>query len=174
MIILKLQDLFERDLEIVYDCERRLSKELPKMVNAASSIPLQNAFTFDLEKTAAHLAGLERIFSQSLNRVASEESDHALKDMFNESEKLIKNIDPSALLDAALIIFGSEVHHHKIALYSSLVALAQALGFDEAVVSLERARNEETKSDESLRQIGMLVNPAASLVRNSPHNWLIV
>lgn len=174
MIIVKLQDIFERDLEIVYDCERRLSKELPKMVAAASSVPLKKAFALDLEKTSAHLARLDRIFSEPLKRAASDEPDHALKSMFNESEKLIKNIDPSALLDAALIIFGSEVHHHKVALYSSLAALAQVLGFNEAAVSLEQAGNEETKGDESLRQIGMLVNPAASLVRNSPHNWLIV
>lgn len=173
MIILKLQDLFERDLEIVYDCEHRLLKELPKMINAASSAALQSAFKYDLEKAAAHLHCLDRIFA-FLNRLATEEPDHALKGIFNESDRLIKNIDRSALLDSALIIFGSEVHHHKIALYSSLLALARVLGFNEAVGPLEQARDEERGGGESLTQIGMLIHPDAARVRNSPHDWLIV
>lgn len=174
MLILKLQDIFERDLEIVYDCERRLMKELPKMIAAAFSLPLQNAFKFDLEKTTAHSVSLGQIFSRSLNRSATDEPDYVLKGMFNESEKLVRSIDHSALLDSALIIFGLEVHHHKIALYSSLLALAQALGFNEAVAPLELAQNDEKTASESLVQIGTSVNSAAVLVRNSPHDWLII
>ena len=173
MIILKLQDLFERDLEIVYDCERRLIKGLPKMIDAAFSPQVQSAFKFDLEKSAAHLDCLDRIFA-SLNRLPTEEPDHAFKGISNETEKLIKNIDRSPLLDSALIIFGSEVHHHKFALYRSLCALARVLGFNEAIARLEQATNEEKAGDETLMQIGMLVNADASRVRNSPHDWLIV
>ena len=174
MLILKLQDIFERDLEIVYDCERRLMKELPKMIAAASSLPLQNALKSDLEKTVAHSRSLDQIFSRSLNRLATDEPDYALKGMFNESEKLVRSIDRSALLDSALIIFGLEVHHHKIALYGSLLALAQALGFNEAVAPLEQSQNEEKTGSESLMQIGASVNFAAVNVRNSPHDWLII
>lgn len=60
--ILKLQDLFERDLEIIHDCERRLFKELPKAIEAASSAQLRSAFTRDLEQTTAHLSCLESDF----------------------------------------------------------------------------------------------------------------
>src|SRR6185437_3541557 len=115
MIILKLQNLFERDLEIVYDSECRLEKELTKIIAAVSSAELQAAFKSDLAQTADHLQRLKKIFAL-LDRLPAEESDHALKSIFNEAGKLIKNIDRSALLDSALIIFGSQVHHHKTAL----------------------------------------------------------
>ena len=173
IIILKLQNLFERDLEIVYDCECRLEKQLPKIIAAVSSGELQAAFKSDLEQTADHLRRLKKIFA-SLDRLPTEESDHALKDIFREGEKLIKNIDRSALLDSALIIFGSQVHHHKIALYESLGSVALALGVSGAVDPLKQAADEEKASDERLVQIGLKVNPAAVAVLNPPHEWEII
>ncbi len=173
MIILKLQNLFERDLEIVYDCERRLEKELPKIVAAVSSAELQAAFKSDQAQTADHLQRLKKIFA-SLDRLPTEESDHALKDIFREGEKLIKNIDRSALLDSALIIFSSQVHHHKIALYESLGSLAQALGLSAAVDPLKQSTADEKASDQRLVQIGLQVNPAAVTVLNPPHEWELI
>lgn len=173
MIILKLHNLFERDLEIVYDCECRLEKELPKIIAAISSAELQAAFKSDLAQTADHLQRLKKIFA-SLDRLPTEESDHALKSIFHEGEKLIKNIDRSALLDSALIIFGSQVHHHKMALYESLGSLAQALGFSEAVDPLKQAVGDEKASDQRLVQIGLQVNRAAVTVQNPPHEWEII
>ena len=173
MIILRLKDLFERDLEIVYDCEHRLSKGLPKMIKAVSSAQLKSAFESDLEKATDHVGSLKRVFA-SLNRLPTDEPDHALKGIFNESERLIKNIDRSALLDAALLIFGREVHHHKIALYGSLGPLARTLDISEAVTRLDQAKNEERASDETLTQIGASIYVDAVHVLNSPHDWLIV
>jgi ferritin-like metal-binding protein YciE len=173
MIILKLQNLFERDLEIIYDSECRMEKQLPKIISAVSSAELQAAFKSDLTQTADHLQRLKKIFA-SLDRLPTEESDHALKSIFHEGEKLIKNIDPSALLDSALIIFSSQVHHHKAALYESLWSVAQALGFSAAVDPLRQAASDEKASDEKLVQIGLQVNPAAVTVQNPPHEWEII
>lgn len=174
MIILKLQNLFERDLEIVYDSECRLEKELPKIIDAVSSADLRAAFENDLKQSANHLQRLKKIFA-SLNRLPAEEPDHALKSIFREGEKLIKNIDRSALLDSALIIFGSQVHHHKVSLYGSVWSLAQALGFKEAVDPLKEAMADEKAADERLTQIGVQsVNRAAVTVQNPPHEWEII
>jgi ferritin-like metal-binding protein YciE len=103
-----------------------------------------------------------------------DEPDHALKSSFHEGQELIKSIDPSALLDSALIIFGNQIHHHKIALYGSLGSLAQALGFKEAADSLEQAMNEEKATAEALKQIGQSVMHDAVNVGNPPHRWEII
>jgi ferritin-like metal-binding protein YciE len=173
MDILKLQNLFERDLEIIYDSESRLEKQLPKIIAAVTSAELQAAFKSDLTQSADHLQRLKRIFA-SFNRLPTEEPDHALKSIFHDGEKLIKNIDRSALLDSALIIFGSQVHHHKAALYESLSSLAQALGFNAAVDPLKQAASDEKGADERLVQIGLPVNRAAVTVQNPPHEWEII
>src|ERR1700722_17636217 len=128
--ILNLGHLFERDLEIIHDCERRSVKEFSKIIPKVSSVRLQSAFNSDLAQATAHLDLLNRIFA-SCKFLPVDETDHMLKSIFNEGEALIKNIEPSALLDSALVIFGSQIHHHKIALYGSIWSLAQALGLTE-------------------------------------------
>lgn len=171
--ILRLQDLFERDLEIVYDCERQHVKELSKIIDKVSSIQLQAAFKNDSKQATAHAEKLTPIFA-ILNSLPVEEPDHALKGIFHEGEKLIKNIDRSALLDAALIIFGIQIHHHKIALYGSLQSLGRPLGFSDAVGTLEQAMKDEKAAAETLMQIGsQAVNADALSVRNTPHGWEI-
>jgi ferritin-like metal-binding protein YciE len=171
--ILRLQDLFERDLQIVYDCERQLVRELSQIIDKVSSIQLQAAFNNDSQQATVHSERLVPIFA-ILHSLPVTEPDHALKGIFYEGEKLIKNIDRSALLDSALIIFGSQIHHHKIALYGSLRSLAETLGFRETVEALAQAMNDEKAAAETLMQIGsQSVNPDALKVRNTPHGWEI-
>ena len=172
--ILKLDHLFKRDLEIIYDCECRSVKEFSKIIPRVSSVRLQSAFKNDLAQTTTHLERLNRIFA-SRDSLPVNETDHILKGIFHEGEELIKSIDPSALLDSALIIFGSQIHHHKIALYGSLWSLARALGLNEAVEPLEQAMNEEKAAAETLMQIGLQsVMGDAVNVGNPPHRWEII
>ena len=170
--ILRLQDLFERDLQIVYDCERQVVREFSHIIDKVSSAPLQGAFKNDSEQAAAHSKKLAPIFAL-LHSLPVTEPDHALNAIFHEGQKLIKNIDRSALLDAALIIFGSQIHHHKIALYASLKSLARTLGISDAVASLEEALRDETAAADALVQIAESVNSAALSARNTPHGWEI-
>ena len=171
--ILKLDHLFKRDLEIIYDCESRSVKEFSKIIPKVSSVRLQSAFKNDLAQTTNHLEWLNRIFA-SRDSLPVNETDHILKGIFHEGEELIKSIDPSALLDSALIIFGSQIHHHKIALYGSLWSLAQALDSKDAADSLEQAMNEEKTTAEALMQIGQSVMRDAVNVGNPPHRWEMI
>src|ERR1700687_657463 len=98
--ILKLDHLFERGLEIIYDCESRSVKEFSKIIPKVSSVRLQSAFNNDLAQTTTHLEWLNRIFA-SRDSLPVNEPDHTLKSIFHEGEELIKSIDPSALLDSA-------------------------------------------------------------------------
>jgi ferritin-like metal-binding protein YciE len=174
MIILNLQHLFERDLEIVYDCEHRVVKEWSKVLEAVSSGVLRTALECDWELAKSNIERLNGIFA-TLDRLPVEEPDHSFRSISEESQKLIKNIDRSPLLDSALIIFGSQVHHHKIALYRSLGALARALKLSGVAGLLEQAASDENAADETLIQIGLTsVNPAAVEIHNRPHDWPIV
>ena len=115
MLAENLSDLFQRGLEFAYDCERHLVKELPKMSAAASSIDLKRAIDVHWEDTKSHVDRLEQVFS-ILKRAAAEETNHAIRNLLAESDKLIKHIDRSALLDTALIVTGTQIEHSEIAL----------------------------------------------------------
>lgn len=154
MIAETLSDLLQRDLELAYDCERHLVKELPKMIDASSSAELRAALEHHLEETIEHVGRLEQVFA-SLKRAPAEETDHALRSLTSEGTKLIKHIDRSPLLDAALIAVGNQVEHHEIALYGVMHSLAMALEFNPAAALLAQTLEEEKAADHKLTEIAV-------------------
>jgi ferritin-like metal-binding protein YciE len=149
-------------------------KEGPKLIQAASSNLLRKSLEHDVELAKSNIRRLGEIFT-TLHRLPVEEPDHAFKIISAESKKLTKNIDQSPLSDSALIIVGSQFHHHKIALYGSLAALARVLKLGSAAGPLEQAVSDEKTAEETLTQLGLTaVNPDAIGVHNRPHDWPIV
>ena len=90
MLAENVSDLFQRSLEFAYDGENHLVKELPKMAEAASSPELKRALAEHLGETKIHVERLDRVFAL-LNRAAAEETNHAIRSLTSEGEKLIKH-----------------------------------------------------------------------------------
>jgi ferritin-like metal-binding protein YciE len=169
-----LSDLFQRSLEFAYDCEHHLVKELPKMAEAATTIALERALEAHLQETKIHVGRLEQIFSL-LNRAAAEETNHAVRSLTSEGEKLIKHIDRSALLDTALIVTGTQVEHTEIALYGSMHQLASVLGFNEAADLLGKTLEEEKAANTKLTEIAVAgVNRQAIGIQNTPKGIVVI
>ena len=122
MLAENLSDIFQRGLEFAYDGEHQLIKELAKLVQAASSTELKNAFEEHLEQTRQHAERLERIFA-AMNRAAAGETNQAIAGISHELKKLIEHIERSPLLDAAIISNAMQLEHIEIALYASLCSL---------------------------------------------------
>lgn len=174
MLAENLSDLFQRSLELAYDCEHHLVKELSKLAEAASSIELKHALEAHLQETKTHVDRLEQIFSL-LKRAAAEETNHAVRSLTSEGEKLVKHIDRSALRDTALIIAGTQVEHNEIALYGSMQSLARLLGFDDAADLLEQTLEEEKAANKQLTEIGVnVVNKRAIGVQNTPKGIVVI
>jgi ferritin-like metal-binding protein YciE len=174
MLAENVSDLFQRSLEFAYDGENHLVKELPKMADAALSPDLKRALTQHLGETKVHVERLERVFSL-LNRAAAEETNHAIRSLTSEGEKLIKHIDRSALLDTALIATGTQVEHHEIALYGSMHQLANVLGFSEAGDLLGKTLEEEKEANQKLTEIGLAgVNRQAMGFQNTPKGIVVI
>jgi ferritin-like metal-binding protein YciE len=62
MAEMKLDELFLMTLKDIYYAENQISKALPKMVEKASSVELQNALTKHHQETAGHVTRLNRVF----------------------------------------------------------------------------------------------------------------
>jgi len=163
MKIESLRDLFEIELQYAYDCEQKLVKKgLPSMIKNASSQELKTALEQHLEETRTHVSRLEKVFS-SCNLKAATKDNEILDEMTDAAEDTVSHIDKSALRDAALIVNGNGVEHYEMAIYGSLVAFAQRLGFHEASTLLQQTLQEEKMADAKLTEIGKnVVNPAAA------------
>src|SRR4051812_15486136 len=97
-----LQDLFQEQIEDLYDAENRMVRALPKMVEAANSRELKSGFEHHLEQTRQHVDRLEAIFRE-LGRTPTSETCEAMKGLLSESEEMISAKGDPAVKDAALI-----------------------------------------------------------------------
>lgn len=173
MLLDNLSDLFQRGLEYAWDCEHLLAKDLPRMVEAASSTDLKRALDFQLAETKSHIYRLEQIFTR-LERAPAGEKSEAVRIILRDCEKMMAHIEPSPLLDAVVIFSGNQVAHYGIGLYGSLVALARTLELEEIANLLEQTLAEERTSGQSLTRVAdRSVNVAAKSVHNPPPFALI-
>ena len=93
MKIESMEDLFLAEIEDLYDCEKRLTKALPKMAKASTSPDLRQAFESHLQETQGHLERLEKVFS-AMGKQAKAETCQAIKVLIEEGEEMIINNDP--------------------------------------------------------------------------------
>ena len=157
-----LEDLFCQQLEDLYDAEVRLTKALPKMVDAAHMPGLKEAFREHLRETEHHVERLEQIFQQ-LGREPSRETCAAMKGLISEGEEMIQAKGDDAVKDAALVAAAQRVEHYEIASYGTARTFATRLGHNAAALLLEETLEEEKATDLKLTLIAeQAPNPQAA------------
>ena len=166
MKIENLRQLFETELRYTYDCEQKLVKKgLPTMISNATSPELRSALEEHLEETRNHITRLDRVFSIVGSEAKTEDND-VLDEITSSAKDMIDDIKVDSVRDAAIIVGGNKVEHYEMAIYGSLAAFAQQLGFTEAASLLEETLEEEKTADAKLTQIAeSLVNTQASQQR---------
>lgn len=147
-----LQDLFVHELKDLYSAENQLVKALPKMVKAATNEELRAGFEEHLEQTRNHVARLEQIAS-SVDCKLSGHRCKAMEGLIEEGSELISEDAEDAVRDAGLIGAAQRVEHYEIAGYGTARALAERLGFNEAVELLTQTLEEEKATDEKLTDL---------------------
>ncbi len=109
-----MEDLFLAEIEDLYDCEKRLTKALPKMAKASTSLQLRQAFESHLQETQGHVERLERVFSE-MGKQPKAETCQAIKGLIEEGEEMISNTDQSPVRDAGIIAAANRVEHYEMA-----------------------------------------------------------
>ena len=152
MKIENMEDLFLAEIEDLYDCEKRLTKALPKMAKASTSPELKKAFESHLEETQGHVERLERVFTE-IGKKPKAVPCEAIKGLIEEGEEIIANAEEPAVRDAGIIAAANRVEHYEIAAYGAARTFAESLGLTKSVSLLEQTLEEEKKADQKLTQI---------------------
>ena len=155
-----MRDLLVQEMQDLYDAEKQLVKALPKMVKAASSEDLSEAFANHLEQTRGHVERLERAF-QMLDQKPKGKACAAMKGLIGEAQERIEATDEGALADSAMICAAQKVEHYEIAGYGTLKAWAEELGLDDVAALLQETLDEEKGADRKLSEIaGTVISQA--------------
>jgi len=155
-----LKDLLTDGLKDIYSAEKQLVEALPKMVKAADSEELADAFEHHLQQTHKHVSRLEKIFNR-LNLNKGSEKCEAMEGLIKEAQEIIDNYEESPVRDSALIIAAQKVEHYEIASYGSLCELADVLGLNKVAEILDRTLEEEEETDLLLTDIAEEINDEA-------------
>jgi len=156
------EDLFVEQLEDLYDAEQRLTKALPKMVEAAHSSSLKSAFEDHYRQTQRHVSRLEQVF-QMLGKSARSKTCQAMKGLVEEGQEAISAKGDPDVKDAALIAAGQRVEHYEIAGYGTARTFAQRLGRTDAAQILQQTLDEEAATDKKLTALAeQTINPKAA------------
>jgi ferritin-like metal-binding protein YciE len=147
-----LQDLFIHELRDLFSAEQQLLTALPKMVQAASSDDLREAFSHHLDQTRNHVTRLDRVFGQ-LDITGAGEECKAMKGLISEGEDVINANGHSAVKDAALIAAAQRVEHYEIAGYGTARTHAQNLGLDDVASQLQETLDEEGETNKKLTDL---------------------
>lgn len=148
----KFEDLFSEGLEDLHDSENQILKALPKMIAAASSEELAQAFQEHLDQTKEHVQRLQTVFD-AMGVEPGGKPSSAMAGLLAEGDRLVGELQKSPVLDAALIGAAQRVEHYEIVGYRMLRALAEILGQLDAAELLQETLEEEEETDETLADI---------------------
>jgi ferritin-like metal-binding protein YciE len=146
-----LRELFVEELRDMYDGEKQLTRELPKMAKEAAADELREAFTSHLQETEKQVTRLEQVF-QSLGETARGKKCEGIQGIVEEGKNAMEELE-GAILDAALIAGAQKVEHYEIASYGTLAYFAELLDEGKAKQLLGETLEEEKAADEKLTQI---------------------
>jgi ferritin-like metal-binding protein YciE len=148
-----LEDLFLDGLKDIYYAEKKITKALPKMAQAAQGEEVVAAFEKHLTETEAQVERLERVFDLMGQR-AQAKACPAIDGILEEGDEIAREYKGNSALDAGLIAAAQAVEHYEIARYGTLISWAELLGKSEAADILKETLAEEEATDEALSQLG--------------------
>jgi ferritin-like metal-binding protein YciE len=151
-----LQDLLTEEIRDLYDAEKQLVKELPKLAKAASNEELRDAFNEHLEITKGQVTRLEQVF-ELLDQRPKGKPCKAMKGLIEEGHEILEEDAEESLLDCAIIGAAQKVEHYEISGYGTARTLAKAIGMKDAAELLDETLKEEGEADKKLTQISLRI-----------------
>lgn len=156
-----MEELLMQELNDLYDGEKQMIKALPKMIEAASSPQLKQAFQLHLSQTQRQKDRLDQAFGM-MGASPSSHTCEGMKGMIEEGAVICKTSGDPCVKDAALIAAAQRVEHYEMAGYGAARSCAQQVGRNDVAALLQQTLDEEGQTDHKLTDIALTnVNPKA-------------
>ncbi len=150
--IKSLDDLFVHTLQDIYYAEQQITKNLPTMIEKASSPELKNTFQKHLVETQGQIKRLEQVFEMHGQPVKGV-TCAAMDGIISETKEIISDCSDTEVCDAAMISAAQAIEHYEMTRYGSLIAYAKQLGRDDCASVLAETLEEEKAADRALTEL---------------------
>ena len=146
--VTNLRDLFLDEVKDLLNAERQLVRALPKMIHAATPVPLKDALAAHLKETEGHIDRLEQILTD-LGEAPRGKKCKGMEGILEEGSDLLDTVERPAL-DAAIVSSGQRVMHYELSGYGVIHEWARTLGYRSAVKLIAETLEEEKAANEKL------------------------
>jgi len=147
-----LRDVFVEQLKDMYSAEKQLAEALPKMVEAASSPDLKQAFEHHLQVTNKQKETVSQILDQ-LEVNPGNTKCEAMEGLVAEASDMAEKDGDAEARDAGIICAAQKAEHYEIATYGSLRTWAIVLGEHDIAETLQKLLDEEYDADNTLDKL---------------------
>lgn len=148
----QLHQLFIKDIQDLYSGEQQIIQALPKIIEKTSDKLLKSSFEAHLEETQEQTRLLEELANE-FDFDPNGKHCAGMEGILKEGEEAISEMEPSPILDLALIGAAQRVEHYEIAGYGTVVNYAQEMGHENAQKLLHDILREEKETDEKLTKL---------------------
>lgn len=148
-----LYKLFLDQLKDMYSAEQQIIEAFPHHIDTATLPELKETMREHLRETENQVVRLERIF-EILHEPIREKKCEAMEGLLNEAKNIVKGIQDSPALDAAIIAALQKVEHYEMASYGALRSFAKHLKCESEIADLlQETLDEEGSADKKLTKI---------------------
>jgi ferritin-like metal-binding protein YciE len=147
------RELFLHDLRDIYYVEKQLVQLLPKLARESTDAELKRGFTKHHKETQRHVKNVEAAF-KALGERATTEQCPGFDGLKQEHDEFMQEQPSPSVRDMFLAAAAAKTEHYEISAYTSMVAMARALGEKRVVTLLEKNLVDEKETLREADKIG--------------------
>jgi ferritin-like metal-binding protein YciE len=156
-------DLFEIQLQCLYNAERQLTQILPLLADKADDSCLRAGLEEHLRETKSHMARLHtigQVLNLDLECAGPGPEDEAMHNFLAESQEVAQQRLLQELPGSALLATAQRIEHYEIAGYGTAADYAQRLGHAQATQLLYQTLAEAQQAHSRLAELASSYFPS--------------
>jgi ferritin-like metal-binding protein YciE len=158
----EVRELMVEQLKDTFSAEKQALRCMQKAVRKASNPVLRDGIQMHIEQTQVQIERVEQIM-ESLKIRPGRKVCEAMRGLVEEAQHEIEEHEKGPVLDLVLVAGMQRIEHYEIAAYGTNIAIARALGEQEAVGLLSETLEEEKQTDLKLTEVTEQYIMAAAL-----------
>src|ERR1700712_2569892 len=148
----EVRELMVEQLKDTFSAEKQALKCMQKAVRQASAPTLRDGIQMHIDQTQVQIERVEQIM-ESLKIRPGRKVCEAMRGLVEEAQHEIEEHEKGPVLDLVIVAGMQRIEHYEIAAYGTNIAIARALGEQEAVSLLFETLEEEKQTDLKLTEI---------------------
>ena len=148
----QVRELMVEQLKDTFSAEKQALRCMQRAVRKASTPALRDGIQMHIEQTQVQIERVEQIM-ESLKVRPGRKVCEAMRGLVEEAQHEIEEHDKGPVLDLVIVAGMQRIEHYEIAAYGTNIAIARALGEEEAVSLLSETLEEEKQTDLKLTEL---------------------